>query len=180
MLQVFLSRCCICFTYMLQEFHLDVAYVFQWLHTCFSSVSDVCCKCSNCFRPMLHVFHLNVAIVDLVLHMLQWDPSVIAAYMRGCGGDASDRHKKWCGCKSRCDTHVGAHKHGKQRGTGPHLKQAQACGARVVAWLCGGAGRRSRPEHPVTSPPSGCTGTRPTEILRACMDTYLFISIHMS
>jgi hypothetical protein len=100
MLQVFLSRCCMCFTHMLQEFHLDVAYVtrmlhvfhldvayvFQWLHTCFSGVSDVYCKCSNCFRPMLHMFHLNVAIVDLVLHMLQWDPSVLAAYMHGCGG----------------------------------------------------------------------------------------------
>ena len=47
--------CCICFTHMLQVFHLDIAYVLQWLHTCFlgfhtyvasvSIDSNVCCKC---------------------------------------------------------------------------------------------------------------------------------------
>jgi hypothetical protein len=35
---------------MFQVFHLDVAYILQWLHTCFSGVSDVCCKCFSCFR----------------------------------------------------------------------------------------------------------------------------------
>jgi hypothetical protein len=39
------SGCCICFTYNMQGFHLDVAYVLQWLHMCFSRVSDVCCTC---------------------------------------------------------------------------------------------------------------------------------------
>jgi hypothetical protein len=37
------------FTHMLQVFYLDAAYILQWLHTCFSRVSDVCCKCFNCF-----------------------------------------------------------------------------------------------------------------------------------
>jgi hypothetical protein len=36
-----------------QVFHLDIAYVLQWLHTCFSRVSDVCCKCFNYFGRML-------------------------------------------------------------------------------------------------------------------------------
>jgi hypothetical protein len=62
--------CCKCF-------HLDVAYVLQWLHMCFSRVSDVYCKCFNCFGHMLQMFPLDVAKVDLVLHMLQTkvDPS---------------------------------------------------------------------------------------------------------
>jgi hypothetical protein len=54
----------------------------QWLHTwfssffcCFASVSDAYCKCFNCFEHMLQMFSLNVVKVDLVLHMLQWDPS---------------------------------------------------------------------------------------------------------
>jgi hypothetical protein len=50
-------KCFSCFIHMLQVFHLDVAYVLQWLHTyflsffwCFASVSDVCRKCFSCFR----------------------------------------------------------------------------------------------------------------------------------
>ena len=35
------SWCSICFTHILHLFHLDVAYVLQWLHTCFPRVSDV-------------------------------------------------------------------------------------------------------------------------------------------
>jgi hypothetical protein len=34
-----------CFKHIFQVFYLDVAYILQWLHMCFSSVSDVCCKC---------------------------------------------------------------------------------------------------------------------------------------
>jgi hypothetical protein len=45
MFQVFWSSIC-----MLQVFRLDVAYVLQWLHTCFPGVSDVCCKCFSYFR----------------------------------------------------------------------------------------------------------------------------------
>jgi hypothetical protein len=81
-----LSRYCICFTLMLQVFHPDVAYVFthvasdssrcvayvlQWLHTCFPHVSDVCYKCFYCFRRMLQIFLLNVIKIDLMLHILQ-------------------------------------------------------------------------------------------------------------
>jgi hypothetical protein len=72
---------------MLQAFHmdiakvdLDVAYVLQWLHTCFKCF-HVFCKCFKymfasvlVFGRMLQVFHLNVAKVNLVLHMLQWNP----------------------------------------------------------------------------------------------------------
>jgi hypothetical protein len=138
---------CMCFIWMLHMFFNGYTHVF-------SGVSDVCCKCSNCFRPMLH--------------MLQWDPSVLAAYMRGCGGARV----------------IGM---GNGVGTNRDATPMWACtsmgtawhGAPCEAWLCGGAGRRSRLEHPVASPPSGCPGTRPTEILRACMDTYLFISMHM-
>jgi hypothetical protein len=53
------------FIYMLQVFYLDIAYVLQWLQTCFSGVSNICCKCFNCFGRMLRVFHLDVVKVDL-------------------------------------------------------------------------------------------------------------------
>ena len=59
------SNCFICFGRMLQVFYLDVAYILQWLQTCFPGVSDVCCKCFNCFERMLQVFHLYVVKVDL-------------------------------------------------------------------------------------------------------------------
>ena len=83
---------------------LDIAYIckyFKYFHTyvisvficmfamathvvssflwCFASVSDVCCKCFNCFGRMLQMFSLDVAKVDMVLHMLWWDLSAIAA-----------------------------------------------------------------------------------------------------
>jgi hypothetical protein len=47
MFGVFSFGCCIRFTHMLQVFRLDVAYVLQWLHTCFPGVSYVYCKCFN-------------------------------------------------------------------------------------------------------------------------------------
>jgi hypothetical protein len=80
-----------CFKRMFQVFHLDVANILQWLHTCFYSVSDICCKCFSCFECMLQVFHLNVAKVDLVLrHMLQCDPNVIM-HARGKQRDGKRR-----------------------------------------------------------------------------------------
>jgi hypothetical protein len=57
----------ICFKRMFQLFHLDVAYIFAMATHVFFW----------CFERMLQVFHLDVAKVDLVLHMLQWNPSVI-------------------------------------------------------------------------------------------------------
>jgi hypothetical protein len=63
MLQVCLSGCYICFTYMLQMFYLDVAYVcngFQVFFMCFASVSDACFKCFIYLFFMLKVLHLNV------------------------------------------------------------------------------------------------------------------------
>jgi hypothetical protein len=66
-----LFECCICFTHMLQVFHLDVvAYVLQWLHACFPW----------CFKRMLQVFQLfwmyvarfqlDVGKIDLVFNVL--------------------------------------------------------------------------------------------------------------
>jgi len=60
---------------MLQVFHLDVAYVLQWLHKCFLVCSHVCCKYFKYFGRMLQMFPLDVVKVDLVLHMLQLTPS---------------------------------------------------------------------------------------------------------
>jgi hypothetical protein len=57
-------------SHMVQVFHLDVAYVLQWLYICFPGVSNVCCKCFNCSGRMLQVFHLDFVKVDLVLHIL--------------------------------------------------------------------------------------------------------------
>jgi hypothetical protein len=127
------SGCCICFTHMLQVFHLDVAYVLQW-HMCFPGVSDVCCKYFNCFGRMLQVFHPDIAKVDLMLHILQCDPSAAAAcyscwaHMHACGCGASDRCGKRCRHKSRWSPRVGAHRRKKRSGAGPHVKQAHACG----------------------------------------------------
>ena len=57
------ARVCFrCFIRMLQVFYLDVAYVLQWLQTCFPGVLDVCCKCFNYFGRLLQVFHLDVKI----------------------------------------------------------------------------------------------------------------------
>jgi hypothetical protein len=39
-----------CYKCMFQVFHRNVVYILQWLHTCFSGVSDVCCKCFSRFR----------------------------------------------------------------------------------------------------------------------------------
>jgi hypothetical protein len=51
-LQVCLSRCCICFTQMLQEFVRNVL-----------SISNACCKC---FIWMLHIFHVLVSNVSSI------------------------------------------------------------------------------------------------------------------
>jgi hypothetical protein len=57
------SRCCIyTFSHICYKcFHLDVAYVLQWVQTCFPRVLDVCCKCFNCFGRMLQMFPLDIA-----------------------------------------------------------------------------------------------------------------------
>jgi hypothetical protein len=56
MLQVCLSRCCICFTHMLQVFYLDVAYVFQWLF--------------KCFHVFLQVFQTQASNVSFIFRRL--------------------------------------------------------------------------------------------------------------
>ena len=81
------------------------------------------------------MFPLDVAKVDLVLHMLQCDPSAAAAWARlharGCGGGASEIP---CGRKSR-QSNVG---HEAERDTlwawdierrGPHMKQHRRANA---------------------------------------------------
>jgi hypothetical protein len=65
---------------MLQVFHLNAVDVLQWLLDVFASVSDICCMCFICFEHILQVFHLNITKIDLLLHMLQQDPSAADAY----------------------------------------------------------------------------------------------------
>jgi hypothetical protein len=78
MLQVCLSRYCICFTYILQvsiymlhmfcnDFQLFFRCVLQVSQTHFSSVASV-------LRRTLQALHLDVLKVDWVFHMLQCDP----------------------------------------------------------------------------------------------------------
>ena len=65
MLQVCLSRYCICFTQTLHVFYLDVVYGcngFQVFWVLFSSVSTA-------FRRMLQLLYLDVSKVDRVLHL---------------------------------------------------------------------------------------------------------------
>jgi hypothetical protein len=54
------SGCCICFTYIMQVFFLDVIYVcsgfFAKVSKCFANVLDACCKCFSYFVRMLQVF----------------------------------------------------------------------------------------------------------------------------
>jgi hypothetical protein len=65
--------CCICFTYILRVFYLDVTYVLQWFFRCFSDVfaSIHILSVSSVFRRMLQMFYLDVPKVDRVLYMLQ-------------------------------------------------------------------------------------------------------------
>jgi hypothetical protein len=67
-LQVCLFGCCICFTYMLQVFYLDVAYILQWFSSVLVFQMHVL-SVSSAFRRMLQVLHLNVSKVDWVLHL---------------------------------------------------------------------------------------------------------------
>jgi hypothetical protein len=48
-----------CFKRIFQTFHLDVAYILQWLHTWFSGVLNVYCKCFSCFGRMLNALGLG-------------------------------------------------------------------------------------------------------------------------
>jgi hypothetical protein len=64
-------------------FHTYVASVAYFLHICCKYLSR-CCICFamathvflSCFGRMLHMFHLDVVKVNLVLHMLEWTPSL--------------------------------------------------------------------------------------------------------
>jgi hypothetical protein len=53
-----LSRCCICFTHMLQVFYLDAAYV----HNGFKVFLGVFTSVSGVFGRMLQALHLDIAI----------------------------------------------------------------------------------------------------------------------
>ena len=166
--------------YVLNVSSIFQTYVESVFIQMFVYVSHICCKCfiwmlhmfamanthvfSQCFKHMLQVFQLfrtYVASVsskcyklDLVLHILQLDPSAITAccsywarlHARGCGGGTSDRHGKPCERKSRCGPCMGARRRGKWSGAGPRVKlAAQTWGlAQQLACLCRGADRRSR------------------------------------
>jgi hypothetical protein len=95
LLQVCLSRCCICSTHMLQVFYLHVACV-QW----FSSVFRCFCKC---FRRMFHLFsfytlqvlHLDISKVDRVLHMrCMWETGGGVSFPSGRRGPPQGRAKR--------------------------------------------------------------------------------------
>jgi hypothetical protein len=103
-----------------------VVFKFFW---CFASVSDVCCKCFNYFGRILQMFPLDVTKVDLVLHMLQWDPSAAgisrlvqllglpacAWVWRDASGIPRGRRSRWSGAGHGAG--VG------HNGVGPHVKQ---------------------------------------------------------
>jgi hypothetical protein len=100
----------ICFRCMLEVFHLDVAYVLQWLHMCFLVVSDVCCKYFTCFGRMLQVFHLDVAKVDRsgVAHVAI-GPTYRSLLLQLLG------HRRGSPCGHlRWQTHIGAHPQAEQ------------------------------------------------------------------
>jgi hypothetical protein len=115
------SGCCICFTHMLQVFHLDVAYVLQWLHTSFSW----------CFRRLLQVFQLFRTYVISVSSRCCKSRSSIAHITVGhicsnhllrptsmrVGVEGAPR----CGRRTRC-------------GASPHVKQAQQAQAFRTIW----------------------------------------------
>jgi hypothetical protein len=103
MLEVCLSGCCICFTYMFQVFYLDVAYVcndFQvFLRVFQTHVSSV----SSFFRRILQVLHLDILKVDQMLHMrCAWEarggasgPHRCGAQKAGMGRGAECRYASW-------------------------------------------------------------------------------------
>jgi hypothetical protein len=140
-------KCFMCFIHILQVFHLDIAFVLQWLQMYFPSVSDVGYKCFNCFRRMLQVFYLAIANVDLgVAHVAVGHPPVAAigpAFMpvgvergcsywaclhaRGCGEGATvwarDTKRVWATMRA-WDTkrHVPQCRHETQSSMDPHMK----------------------------------------------------------
>jgi hypothetical protein len=71
----------------------------QWLHMCFPGVSDVCCKCFNYFGRMLHSVSSTCCKCKSSVAHVAVDPA--AAVTRGSRGDASGRHGKWSGHRSR-------------------------------------------------------------------------------
>jgi hypothetical protein len=103
MLQVCSSRCCMCFTYMLQVFFLDVAYVCNYFSCVFACVLDTCFECFSCFVRMLQFVSFGCFKSRLwMLCMLQWVSLVAAACCRcscwgvvygGCGKQGSV--KEW-------------------------------------------------------------------------------------
>ena len=80
-LQVCLSRCCICFTYMLQVFYRCCVCVyngFQVFLDTFASVSDICFKCFICLQTYIANVIFECFKVHRVLHMLRRDSLGVA------------------------------------------------------------------------------------------------------
>jgi hypothetical protein len=114
MLQMCLSGCCICFTYILQVFYLDVAYVCNCLSCVFACVSGAYYECFSCFVCILQLFHLSVSKVDQgVVHVAmsypQWPAATAGTLcMEGSGvAGVEERGKqgnvgKWCGRPRLC------------------------------------------------------------------------------
>jgi hypothetical protein len=171
-----LSGCCICFTHMVGSVSSRCCIYFTHMfHTYVASVSFECCICSAmathvfpwCFIHMLQVFqwiqtynasvlYLDIAKVDLMLHILQWDPSVAATYCscwarlhaRTSGRGATVRawDTKQCGTRSargprwaqdtkwrgpRCGARDTIRGHGVAQS--PHEASATGAGIRTLA-----------------------------------------------
>jgi hypothetical protein len=120
-LQVCLSRCYICFTYMLQVFYLDVAYVwngFKCFSCVFASISYACFKCFICLQTY-------VAIVASGCFKSRSDVAHVAMRVRNGGGMSGLR--KWTG---------GADPHGhakRRRGRGVQVRVRK----RSATWASG-------------------------------------------
>jgi hypothetical protein len=105
MLQVCLSRCCICFTHMLQVFYLHVAYVSNGFQVFFASVSDTCFKCfislhtyvasvaSGYVKSRSGVTHGMCMVSGKRRQRSPWGAHVKSRHSRGCRVQARTRKR---------------------------------------------------------------------------------------
>jgi hypothetical protein len=145
------NRCCTHFIWVLHMFHTYVAMfypdVLQWLHTCFSCVSDGCCKCFNYYGCMLQMFPLDVAKVDLVFAHVVVDTICSSRLLQLLSPPACTW--VWRGRERQARETVQAQNETERRGTrnghetrggvGPHVKQACGVGVRTLGpvWTSG-------------------------------------------
>jgi hypothetical protein len=148
--------CCKCFIrmlhifshiYMMQVFHLDVAYVLQWLHTCFPHVSNVRCKCFNCFRRMLQMFSSRCCKSRSVVAYVAVDAIYSSRLLQLLGPPArawvwrGHERQAWETVQVQIETerardterHETWNWHGTRSGAGHHVNQECSAGIRTLA-----------------------------------------------